>query len=130
MTNDADWTGTVTVTRWDIAEQVYDLTVKLEDSAETGIEYVRVNTTEATASATPASMLCCPKNYNGNNQTHPDAVNVVIRTIPSITAVQINNAKNASGNSPVVNVVNMVKIDSDTDPDYVSGQTAWKLLKM
>ena len=129
LTNDADWTGTVTVTRWDIAEQVYDLTVKLEDSAETGIEYVRVNTTEATASGDTSFHAVLPKNYNGNNQTHPDAVNVVIRTIPSITAVQINNAKNASGNSPVVNVVNMVKIDSDTDPDYVSGQTAWKLPK-
>ena len=56
-------------------------------------------------------------------------MNVVIRTIPSITAVQINNAKNASGNSPVANVVNMVQIDSDTDPDYVSGQTAWRLPK-
>ena len=109
LTNDADWTGTVTVTRWDIAEQVYNLIVKLEDSTETGIEYVRVNTTEATASGDTSFHAVLPKNYNGNNQTHPDAVNVVIRTIPSITAVQINNAKNASGNSPVVNVVNMVE---------------------
>ena len=132
LTDAADWTGTVTVTRWGKvangkAVQAYNLIVKLEDSTETGIEYVRVNTTEATASGDTSFHAVLPKNYNGNNQTHPDAVNVVIRTIPSITAVQINNAKNASGNSPVVNVVNMVKIDSDTDPDYVSGQAAWKL---
>ena len=121
LTNDTNWTGTVTVTRWDIAEQVYNLIVKLEDSTETGIEYVRVNTTEATASGDTSFHAVLPKNYNGNNQTFRDAVNVVIRTIPSITGVQINNA---SGNSPVVN---MKEITSKTDPDYVSGQTAWEL---
>ena len=123
LTNDTNWTGTVTVTRWDIAEQVYDLTVKLEDSAETGIEYVRVNTTEATASGDTSFHAVLPKNYNGNIDTKREKVNVVIRTIPSITGVQINNA---SGKSPVVN---MEEITSDTDPDYVSGQTAWKLPK-
>ncbi len=124
LTNAADWTGTVTVTRWDKAVQAYNLIVKLEDSTETGIEYVRVNTTEATASGDTSFHAVLPKKYNGNNQTFPNAVNVVIRTIPSITGVQINNANNASGNSPVVN---MEKITSKTDPDYVSGQTAWKL---
>ena len=123
LTNDADWTGTVTVTRWDIAEQVYNLIVKLEDSTETGIEYVRVNTTEATASGDTSFHAVLPKNYNGNIDTKREKVNVVIRTIPSITSVQINNA---SGKSPVVN---MEEIISDTDPDYVSGQTAWKLPK-
>ena len=123
LTNDTNWTGTVTVTRWDIAEQVYDLTVKLEDSTETGIEYVRVNTTEATASGDTSFHAVLPKNYNGNIDTKREKVNVVIRTIPSITGVQINNA---SGKSPVVN---MEEIISDTDPDYVSGQTAWKLPK-
>ena len=124
LTNDTNWTGTVTVTRWDIAEQVYDLTVKLEDSTETGIEYVRVNTTEATASGDTSFHAVLPKNYSDNGtdkETKRSAVNVVIRTIPSITGVQINNA---SGNSPVVN---MEEITSKTDPDYVSGQTAWKL---
>ena len=124
LTNDTNWTGTVTVTRWDIAEQVYDLTVKLEDSTETGIEYVRVNTTEATASGDTSFHAVLPKNYSDNGtdkKTQRSAVNVVIRTIPSITGVQINNA---SGNSPVVN---MEKITSKTDPDYVSGQTAWEL---
>ncbi|MFR7484923.1 MAG: S-layer homology domain-containing protein, partial [Acutalibacter sp.] len=131
LTDAADWAGTVTVTRWGKvangngkAVQAYNLIVKLEDSTETGIEYVRVNTTEATASGDTSFHAVLPKKYNGNNQTLPDAVNVVIRTIPSITGVQINNANNASGNSPVVN---MEKITSKTDPDYVSGQTAWKL---
>ena len=123
LTNDTNWTGTVTVTRWDIAEQVYNLIVKLEDSTETGIEYVRVNTTEATASGDTSFHAVLPKNYNGSIETKREKVNVVIRTIPSITSVQINNA---SGKSPVVN---MEEIISDTDPDYVSGQTAWKLPK-
>ena len=123
LTDAVDWKGTVTVTRWDIAEQVYDLTVKLEDSAETGIKYVRVNTTEATASGDTSFHAVLPKNYNGSIETKREKVNVVIRTIPSITSVQINNA---SGKSPVVN---MEEIISDTDPDYVSGQTAWKLPK-
>lgn len=124
-------TGTVTVTRWGKvangngkAVQAYNLIVKLEDSTETGIEYVRVNTTEATASGDTSFHAVLPKNYNGTNKTNRGSVNVVIRTIPSITDVQINNANNASGNSPVVN---MEKITSKTDPDYVSGQTAWKL---
>ena len=130
LTDAADWTGTVTVTRWGKvangngkAVQAYNLIVKLEDSTETGIEYVRVNTTEATASGDTSFHAVLPKNYNGNIDTKREKVNVVIRTIPSITSVQINNA---SGNSPVVN---MEKITSDTDPDYVSGQTAWKLPK-
>jgi len=123
LTNAADWTGTVTVTRWDKAVQAYNLIVKLEDSTETGIEYVRVNTTEATASGDTSFHAVLPKNYNGNIDTKREKVNVVIRTIPSITSVQINNA---SGKSPVVN---MEEIISDTDPDYVSGQTAWKLPK-
>ena len=123
LTDAADWAGTVTVTRWDIAEQVYDLTVKLEDSAETGIEYVRVNTTEATASGDTSFHAVLPKNYNGSIETKREKVNVVIRTIPSITGVQINNAKNTSDGKPVTK---MVPIDDD-DPDYVSGQAAWRL---
>ena len=130
LTDAADWTGTVTVTRWGKvangngkAVQAYNLIVKLEDSTETGIEYVRVNTTEATASGDTSFHAVLPKNYNGNIDTKREKVNVVIRTIPSITSVQINNA---SGKSPVVN---MEEIISDTDPDYVSGQTAWKLPK-
>ena len=128
LTDAADWTGTVTVTRWGKvangngkAVQAYNLIVKLEDSTETGIEYVRVNTTEATASGDTSFHAVLPKNYNGNIDTKREKVNVVIRTIPSITGVQINNA---SGKSPVVN---MEKITSDTDPDYVSGQAAWRL---
>ena len=120
LTDAVDWKGTVTVTRWDIAEQVYDLTVKLEDSAETGIEYVRVNTTEATASGDTSFHAVLPKNYNGNIDTKREKVNVVIRTIPSITDVQINNASTGS-------VVSMNEITNKADPDYVSGQTAWKL---
>ena len=120
LTNDADWTGTVTVTRWDIAEQVYNLIVKLEDSTETGIEYVRVNTTEATASGDTSFHAVLPKNYNGSIETKREKVNVVIRTIPSITDVQINNASTGS-------VVSMNEITNKADPDYVSGQTAWKL---
>ena len=120
LTNDTNWTGTVTVTRWDIAEQVYNLIVKLEDSTETGIEYVRVNTTEATASGDTSFHAVLPKNYNGTNKTNRGSVNVVIRTIPSITDVQINNASTGS-------VVSMNEITNKADPDYVSGQTAWKL---
>ena len=123
LTDAADWTGTVTVTRWGKAVQAYNLIVKLEDSTETGIEYVRVNTTEATASGDTSFHAVLPKNYSDNGtdrETKRNAVNVVIRTIPSITAVQINNASTTP-------VVNMEKITSDTDPDYVSGQTAWKL---
>ena len=123
LTNDTNWTGTVTVTRWDIAEQVYNLIVKLEDSTETGIEYVRVNTTEATASGDTSFHAVLPKNYNGSIETKREKVNVVIRTIPSITGVQINNAKNTSDGKPVTK---MVPIDDD-DPDYVSGQAAWRL---
>ena len=73
LTDAADWTGTVTVTRWGKvangngkAVHAYNLTVKLEDSAETGIEYVRVNTTEATASGDTSFHAVLPKNYNGN----------------------------------------------------------------
>ena len=44
----------------------------------------------------------------------------MIRTIPSITDVQINNASTGS-------VVSMNEITNKADPDYVSGQTAWKL---
>lgn len=120
LTDAVDWTGTVTVTRWDIAEQVYNLIVKLEDSTETGIEYVRVNTTEATASGDTSFHAVLPKNYNGSIETKREKVNVVIRTIPSITDVQINNASTGS-------VVSMNEITNKADPDYVSGQTAWKL---
>ena len=125
LTNAADWKGTVTVTRWGKAVQVYNLIVKLEDSTETGIEYVRVNTTEATASGDTSFHAVLPKNYSDNGtekDTERDAVNVVIRTIPSITGVQINNASTTP-------VVAMEKITNNTDPDYVSGQTAWKLPK-
>ena len=135
LTDAADWTGTVTVTRWGKvangngkAVQAYNLIVKLEDSTETGIEYVRVNTTEATASGDTSFHAVLPKNYSDNGtekDTERDAVNVVIRTIPSITGVQINNAKNTSDGKPVP-VTKMVPIDDD-DPDYVSGQAAWKL---
>ena len=123
LTDAADWTGTVTVTRWGKAVQAYNLIVKLEDSTETGIEYVRVNTTEATASGDTSFHAVLPKNYSDNGtdrETKRNAVNVVIRTIPSITAVQINNASTTP-------VVAMEKITNNTDPDYVSGQTAWKL---
>ena len=130
LTDAADWTGTVTVTRWGKvangngkAVQAYNLIVKLEDSTETGIEYVRVNTTEATASGDTSFHAVLPKNYSDNGtekDTERDAVNVVIRTIPSITGVQINNASTTP-------VVAMEKITNNTDPDYVSGQTAWKL---
>ena len=48
-------------------QQAYNLIVKLEDSDETGIEYVRVNTTEATASGDTSFHAVLPKNYNGNN---------------------------------------------------------------
>ena len=127
LTDAADWTGTVTVTRWGKvangngkAVQAYNLIVKLEDSTETGIEYVRVNTTEATASGDTSFHAVLPKNYNGTNKTNRGSVNVVIRTIPSITGVQINNASTTP-------VVAMEKITNNTDPDYVSGQTAWKL---
>ena len=123
LTDAADWTGTVTVTRWGKAVQAYNLIVKLEDSTETGIEYVRVNTTEATASGDTSFHAVLPKNYNGNIDTKREKVNVVIRTIPSITGVQINNAKNTSDGKPVTK---MVPIDDD-DPDYVSGQAAWRL---
>ena len=133
LTDAADWTGTVTVTRWGKvangngkAVQAYNLIVKLEDSTETGIEYVRVNTTEATASGDTSFHAVLPKNYSDNGtekDTERDAVNVVIRTIPSITGVQINNAKNTSDGKPVTK---MVPIDDD-DPDYVSGQAAWRL---
>ena len=96
LTDAADWAGTVTVTRWDKAVQAYNLIVKLEDSTETGIEYVRVNTTEATASGDTSFHAVLPKNYNGSIETKREKVNVVIRTIPSITGVQINNASTGS----------------------------------
>ena len=120
LTDAVDWKGTVTVTRWGKAVQAYNLIVKLEDSTETGIEYVRVNTTEATASGDTSFHAVLPKNYNGTNKTNRGSVNVVIRTIPSITDVQINNASTGS-------VVSMNEITNKADPDYVSGQTAWKL---
>ena len=122
LTDAVDWKGTVTVTRWGKAVQAYNLIVKLEDSTETGIEYVRVNTTEATASGDTSFHAVLPKNYNGTNKTNRGSVNVVIRTIPSITDVQINNASTGS-------VVSMNEITNKADPDYVSGQTAWKLPK-
>ena len=120
LTDAVDWKGTVTVTRWGKAVQAYNLIVKLEDSTETGIEYVRVNTTEATASGDTSFHAVLPKNYNGNIDTKREKVNVVIRTIPSITDVQINNASTGS-------VVSMNEITNKADPDYVSGQAAWRL---
>ena len=62
-----DLKGTVKVTRFGSFVQEYNLVVKLEDSANTTIEYARVDATVATVDGEAGTITAVlPQNFNGN----------------------------------------------------------------
>ena len=99
-----DLKGTVTVTRFDSFEQEYNLVVKLEDSANTTIEYARVDATVATVDGEAGTITAVlPQNFNGEptNRTKSVITLYTEDTVQKVTigkteAAKVNNEDNAS----------------------------------
>ena len=97
-------TGTVTVTRFDSFEQEYNLVVKLEDSANTTIEYARVDATVATVDGEAGTITAVlPQNFNGEPTDRTKSVITLYTedtvqkvTIGKTEAAKVNNEDNAS----------------------------------
>ena len=99
-----DLKGTVTVTRFDSFEQEYNLVVKLEDSANTTIEYARVDATVATVDGEAGTITAVlPQNFNGEptNRTKSVITLYTEDTVQKVTigkteATKVNNEDNAN----------------------------------
>ena len=99
-----DLKGTVTVTRFDSFEQEYNLVVKLEDSANTTIEYARVDATVATVDGEAGTItVVLPQNFNGEPTDRTKSVITLYTedtvqkvTIGKTEAAKVNNEDNAS----------------------------------
>ena len=99
-----DLKGTVTVTRFDSFVQEYNLVVKLEDSANTTIEYARVDATVATVDGEAGTITAVlPQNFNGVTTDRTKSVITLYTedtvqkvTIGKTEAAKVNNEDNAS----------------------------------
>ena len=97
-------TGTVTVTRFDSFVQEYNLVVKLEDSANTTIEYARVDATVGTVDGEAGTITAVlPQNFNGEPTDRTKSVITLYTedtvqkvTIGKTEAAKVNNEDNAS----------------------------------
>ena len=104
-------TGTVTVTRFGSFVQQYNLVVKLEDSANTTIEYARVDATVATVDGEAGTITAVlPQNFNGN-ETNRKSVELVLYTENTVTDVVLS-----SGTETI----------PSTSENLEPGQKAWK----
>ena len=99
-----DLTGSVKVTRFGSFVQEYNLVVKLEDSANTTIEYARVDATVATVDGEAGTITAVlPQNFNGEptNRTKSVITLYTEDTVQKVTigkteAAKVNNEDNAS----------------------------------
>ena len=106
-----DLKGTVTVTRFDSFEQEYNLVVKLEDSANTTIEYARVDATVATVDGEAGTITAVlPQNFNGN-ETNRKSVELVLYTENTVTDVVLSSGTETT---------------PSTSENLEPGQKAWK----
>ena len=106
-----DLKGTVTVTRFGSFVQKYNLVVKLEDSANTTIEYARVDATVATVDGEAGTITAVlPQNFNGN-ETNRQSVELVLYTENTVTDVVLS-----SGTETI----------PSTSENLEPGQKAWK----
>ena len=104
-------TGTVTVTRFDSFVQEYNLVVKLEDSANTTIEYARVDATVATVDGEAGTITAVlPQNFNGN-ETNRKSVELVLYTENTVTDVVLSSGTETT---------------PSTSENLEPGQKAWK----
>ena len=104
-------TGTVTVTRFGSFVQEYNLVVKLEDSANTTIEYARVDATVATVDGEAGTITAVlPQNFNGN-ETKRESVELVLYTENTVTDVVLSSGTETT---------------PSTSENLEPGQKAWK----
>ena len=104
-------TGTVTVTRFGSFVQEYNLVVKLEDSANTTIEYARVDATVATVDGEAGTITAVlPQNFNGN-ETKRESVELVLYTEDTVTDVVLSSGTETT---------------PSTSENLEPGQKAWK----
>ena len=104
-------TGTVTVTRFDSFAQEYNLVVKLEDSANTTIEYARVDATVGTVDGEAGTITAVlPQNFNGN-ETKRESVELVLYTEDTVTDVVLSSGTETT---------------PSTSENLEPGQKAWK----
>ena len=127
LTDAADWTGTVTVTRWgkvaNKAVQAYNLIVKLQDSDDTSVTYVRVDSTIANHTEGTNTFNAVLPAKNGTVTTDPAAVNVVLYTGTSVSKVTINNAYTNSDTARVTKEMEEITAGADKG----DGHKAWGL---
>ncbi|MFR8066052.1 MAG: S-layer homology domain-containing protein [Acutalibacter sp.] len=103
--------GTVTVTRFGSFVQEYNLVVKLEDSANTTIEYARVDATVATVDGEAGTITAVlPQNFNGN-ETKRESVELVLYTENTVTDVVLSSGTETT---------------PSTSENLEPGQKAWK----
>ena len=106
-----DLKGTVTVTRFGSFVQEYNLVVKLEDSANTTIEYARVDATVATVDGEAGTITAVlPQNFNGN-ETKRESVELVLYTENTVTDVVLSSGTETT---------------PSTSENLEPGQKAWK----
>ena len=106
-----DLKGSVKVTRFGSFVQEYNLVVKLEDSANTTIEYARVDATVATVDGEAGTITAVlPQNFNGN-ETNRQSVELVLYTENTVTDVVLS-----SGTETI----------PSTSENLEPGQKAWK----
>ena len=99
-----DLRGSVKVTRFGSFVQEYNLVVKLEDSANTTIEYARVDATVATVDGEAGTITAVlPQNFNGKPTDRTKSVITLYTedtvqkvTIGKTEAAKVNNEDNAS----------------------------------
>ena len=106
-----DLTGSVKVTRFGSFVQEYNLVVKLEDSANTTIEYARVDATVATVDGEAGTITAVlPQNFNGN-ETNRKSVELVLYTENTVTDVVLSSGTETT---------------PSTSENLEPGQKAWK----
>ena len=106
-----DLKGSVKVTRFGSFVQEYNLVVKLEDSANTTIEYARVDATVATVDGEAGTITAVlPQNFNGN-ETNRKSVELVLYTENTVTDVVLSSGTETT---------------PSTSENLEPGQKAWK----
>lgn len=99
--------GTVTVTRFDSFVQEYNLVVKLEDSANTTIEYARVDATVATVDGEAGTITAVlPEKFNGKPTDRTKSV-ITLYTENTVQKVSIGTvaAEKVSGEDNAIDQI-------------------------
>ncbi len=99
--------GTVTVTRFDSFVQEYNLVVKLEDSANTTIEYARVDATAATVDGEAGTITAVlPEKFNGKPTDRTKSV-ITLYTENTVQKVSIGTvaAEKVSGEDNAIDQI-------------------------